>query len=162
MSQIPTDSDGAFDIKRIKRLIRLMNHHQLGELDLRQGEMRIRLRRNVPSGGANMGFMPQPMAMPLATASAATTAPSKEEDPSIAVIKSVMVGTFYMSPSPDAPPFIKVGDHVNPDTTVCIIEAMKVFNEIPAGVSGKIVSVIVENGDPVEYGQPLFRVDCSR
>ena len=70
-----------------------------------------------------------------------------------------MVGTFYASASPDSPPFIKVGDHVGPQTTVCMVEAMKVFNEIPAEVSGQIVAVCVENGEPVEFGQVLFKVD---
>ena len=76
-----------------------------------------------------------------------------------AVIKSPMVGTFYAAPEPDSPPFIKVGDHVGPETTVCIVEAMKVFNQIPAEVSGKILTVLVQNGESVEYGQPLFKVD---
>ncbi len=80
-------------------------------------------------------------------------------DAQLAVIKSPMVGTFFPAPSPDAPPFVKVGDHVGPDTTVCIIEAMKVFNEIPAEISGQIVAVLVENGEPVEFGQPLFKID---
>ena len=75
------------------------------------------------------------------------------------VIKSPMVGTFYSAPEPDAAPFVKVGDHVGPETVVCIVEAMKVFNQIPAEVSGRIVSVLAENGAPVEFGQPLFRVD---
>ena len=70
-----------------------------------------------------------------------------------------MVGTFYAAASPDSPPFVKVGDHVGPDTTVCILEAMKVFNEIPAECSGKIVAVLVQSGDAVEFGQPLFRVE---
>jgi acetyl-CoA carboxylase biotin carboxyl carrier protein len=73
-----------------------------------------------------------------------------------------MVGTFYVAASPDAAPFVKVGDHVGPETTVCIIEAMKVFNEIPAEVSGKVVAVLVQNGEPVEFGQALFKVDTSK
>jgi acetyl-CoA carboxylase biotin carboxyl carrier protein len=77
------------------------------------------------------------------------------------LIKSPMVGTFYAAQNPESPPFVKVGDHVGKDTAVCIIEAMKVFNEIPAGTSGKIVAVLVENGEPVEYAQPLFKVDTS-
>ena len=70
-----------------------------------------------------------------------------------------MIGTFYAAPSPNAPPFVKVGDHVGPTTTVCTIEAMKVFNEIPAEVAGQITAVLVENGEPVDFGQPLFKVD---
>ncbi len=75
------------------------------------------------------------------------------------MIKSPIVGTFYAAPNPESPPFVKVGDHVGPETTVCIVEAMKVFNQIPAEVSGKIQAVLVENGQPVEFGQPLFKVD---
>jgi acetyl-CoA carboxylase biotin carboxyl carrier protein len=83
----------------------------------------------------------------------------KTEEAHIAVVKSPIVGTFYTSPNPESPAFVKVGDHVGPETTVCIVEAMKVFNQIPAEVSGKILSVLVENGQPVEFGQPLFKVD---
>jgi acetyl-CoA carboxylase biotin carboxyl carrier protein len=80
----------------------------------------------------------------------------------IALIKSPMVGTFYAASDPDSGPYVKVGDPVGPDTTVCIVEAMKVFNEIPAEVSGKIVAVLVENGEPVEFGQPMFKVDTRQ
>jgi acetyl-CoA carboxylase biotin carboxyl carrier protein len=80
-------------------------------------------------------------------------------DEALLVVKSPMIGTFYAAPSPDSPPYIKVGDHVGPTSTVCTIEAMKVFNEIPAEVSGQVVAVLVENGEPVEFGQPLVKVD---
>ena len=82
-----------------------------------------------------------------------------QSDAELAIIKSPMIGTFYSSASPETPPFVKVGDHVGPASTVCIIEAMKVFNEIPAEVAGLVVSVLVENGEPVEFGQPLFKID---
>ena len=72
------------------------------------------------------------------------------------------MGTFYAAPDPDAPPFVKVGDHVGPETTVCIVEAMKVFNEIPSEVAGKIVAVLARNGEPVEFGQPMFKVDTRQ
>ena len=75
------------------------------------------------------------------------------------MIKSPMVGTFYAAPDPDSPSFVKVGDHVGPETTICIVEAMKVFNQIPAEVSGRIIAVLAENGASVEFGQPLFKVD---
>jgi len=73
-----------------------------------------------------------------------------------------MVGTFYLAASPESPPFVKVGDHVGPETTVCIIEAMKVFNEIPAEISGQVAAVLVENGAPVEFAQPLFKIDTRK
>jgi acetyl-CoA carboxylase biotin carboxyl carrier protein len=81
------------------------------------------------------------------------------EDSNAVLIRSPMVGTFYTAASPDAPPFVKIGDQIGPETTVCIVEAMKVFNEIPAECSGRIVATLAQNGDAVEFGQPLFRVE---
>ena len=93
-------------------------------------------------------------------AGAAAVQPAEDAD--LAVIKSPMVGTFYTAANPESPPFVKVGDHVGPDSVVCIIEAMKVFNEIPAEVAGQIAAVLVENGAPVEFGQPLFKVQARK
>jgi acetyl-CoA carboxylase biotin carboxyl carrier protein len=149
-----------FDLKKIRRLVELMKEHDLDEMDLEQGEQRIRLRRS--SGGQVMASS-APVVPPSPAPAAAPGEPpaAPVEEGNIALINSPMVGTFYTSPSPEAGPFVKVGDHVGPDTTVCIVEAMKVFNEIPAETSGKIIAVLVENGEPVEYGQPLFKVDAS-
>jgi acetyl-CoA carboxylase biotin carboxyl carrier protein len=133
-----------------------MKEHDLNELDLREGERRIQIRRGsepVVTAGA-----PPPQAP--AGAAAPAVAPPAAEDAAIVVIKSPMVGTFYTAPDPDSTPFVKVGDHVGPETTVCIVEAMKVFNQIPAEVSGKVIAVLVENGQSVEFGQPLFKVDA--
>lgn len=155
-----SETPDVFDVKKIRRLVQLMKDHELSEIDLEQGEQRIRLRR----GGDGPVMVAQPMAAVPAPALAAAPAGASEAAPidaNIAVIESPMVGTFYTASSPDSADFVKVGDHVGPDSTVCIVEAMKVFNEIPAGLSGKIVSVLVENGDPVEYGQPLYRIDTS-
>jgi len=158
-----------FDVRKIRRLVELMKEHDLGEIDLRQGDTRIQLRRTMavaaPAVPAVAGS-----AAPAAghDSSAPTPAPAPQlpkpdkpqaEDENIVIIRSPMVGTFYSAPDPDSPPYVKVGDHVGPETTVCIIEAMKVFNQIPAESSGKIVAVLVENGEPVEYGQPLFKLD---
>jgi acetyl-CoA carboxylase biotin carboxyl carrier protein len=106
-----------------------------------------------------------PSLAPTATAgpkaageTAAGAATASGEDANALYIRSPMVGTFYTAASPDTPPFVKVGDQVGPESTVCIVEAMKVFNEIPAECSGKIAAVMVSNGQSVEYGQPLFRV----
>jgi acetyl-CoA carboxylase biotin carboxyl carrier protein len=143
-----------FDVKRIRRLVELMNEHELAEIDLRQADQRIRLRK----GGepvVTAAARPAPATAPAAEGK--TEAPASEAH--LVEIKSPMIGTFYLASGPDAPPFVKVGDHVGPTTTVCIIEAMKVFNEIPAETSGQIVTVLVENGEPVEFGQPLFKVD---
>ena len=141
-----------------------MKDHDLAEVDLEQGEQRIRLRRN--AGGEVVYQQPvqatAPMPMPaVATESVKSDPPAAAADDSLAIIKSPIVGTFYASSGPDADPFVKVGDHVGPDSTICIVEAMKVFNEIPAEISGKIAAILVANGDPVEFGQPLFKVDVS-
>lgn len=161
-----TSNQDVFDVRRIRRLIELMNEHDLQEMDLRQGDTRIQLRRASEAFVTGTPVVaPTPMAMPSAAplpvpAPTATPAgqPAAAQDASIAVIKSPMVGTFYAAPDPDSSPYVKVGDPIGKETTVCIVEAMKVFNEIQAEVSGTVVAVLVENGEPVEFGQPLFRV----
>jgi acetyl-CoA carboxylase biotin carboxyl carrier protein len=156
----PTPPAGdVFDVNRIRKLVELMDQHELTEIDLRDAEVRIRLRK-----GHEAVFAPAAAPQPqFAAPTAATGAPPAEraaaESEHVVVIKSIMVGTFFTSPGPESPPFVKVGDHIGEDTTVCIIEAMKVFNPIPAGVSGRILAVLAENGDPVEWDQPLFKVD---
>ncbi len=167
MAGSPSTQD-VFDVRKIRRLVELMKEHDLTEIDLRQGDTRIQLRRgsqgNVIVSG---GVVPASTQFSVNTGdNSSPPAPSaaKEEsaDEQLAVITSPMVGTFYAAPDPNSPPYVKVGDSVSSDTTVCIIEAMKVFNEIPAGMSGKIAAVLVENGEPVEYGQPLFKVDTGQ
>lgn len=161
----PNPSQDIFDVRKIRRLVELMNEHDLSEMDLRQGDTRIQLRRGGEPVITSPSVRPAPVAAapPAAEQPAALPAagaPAKEEH--IAVITSPMVGTFYALPDPESPPFVKVGDAIGPDTTVCIVEAMKVFNQIPAEVAGKIVAVLVENGEPVEYGQALFKVDTRQ
>jgi acetyl-CoA carboxylase biotin carboxyl carrier protein len=160
-----SSSDDIFDVQRIRRLVELMQDHNLSELDLRQGDTRIQIRRgsDAPSTTRQASVSLSPAvssaaAEPTSEASA-TAAGVQHGDDHEAIIRSPMVGTFYTAPDPDSPPYVKVGDHVGPDTTVCIVEAMKVFNQIPAEVSGKILAVLVDNGEPVEYGQPMFKVD---
>jgi acetyl-CoA carboxylase biotin carboxyl carrier protein len=161
MASQPPNSGDVFDVRKIRRLVELMNEHDLTEIDLRDAAVRIRLRKGHQPVVTAMPAMAPPVAAPqTAVAPPPPASPGKAADEEhVVYIKSVMVGTFFGSPSPEAPPFVKVGDHVGPDTTVCIIEAMKVFNEIPAGVSGQVMAVLVQNGDPVEYGQPLFKLD---
>ncbi len=166
MSGSPSNQD-FLDVRKIRRLVELMNEHELIELDLQQGEARIRIRRGgeaVAGGGARPAVAAQPAA-PAAPAAAASPPASRQTPPEedhIVLIKSPMVGTFYAASDPDSPPYVKVSDPVGPESVVCIVEAMKVFNQIPAEVSGTIVGVLVENGEPVEYGQPLFKVDTRK
>lgn len=148
-----------FDVTTIEHLINLMSRHELTEIALQEGEQRIRLRK----GGDQpvvYAAAPQAVASVAASASAAATqaaAPAKK----LHEIKSVMVGGFYLKPKPDAADFVKVGQTIQPDTTVCLIEAMKIFNEIKAECSGTIAEICVKNGDSVDFGTVLFRVEAS-
>ena len=134
--------------------------NDLTEIMLRDGETRVVLRRNKPGSGPVITTMQQPMPTMVAAPQQVMAAPAAGVPAADAgqSIKSPMVGTFYTTPSPDSPAFVTAGSRVEPDTVVCIIEAMKVFNEIKAEVSGTIERVLVSNGQPVEYGQPLFLV----
>jgi len=158
------ESNDIFDVRRVRRLVELMIEHELTEIDLRQADQRIRLKK----GGDQIVTMAPSAAAPAAAAVAAPAAASaapaapKVDDANIVTIKSPMVGTFYAAPSPESPPFVKVGDHISAKSTVCVIEAMKVFNEIPAEVSGQVVAVLVDNGEPVEFGHPLFKIDTKK
>ena len=157
MCAAPNPGD-IFDVKKVRRLIELMKEHDLSELDLKQADNRVRIRR----GGEVVAYSAPAVAMPRPAAAepAAASAPAASAaDARMLVIKSPMVGTFYKASGPDSAPFVKVGDRIGPEKTVCIVEAMKVFNEIPAGVSGQVVAILVENGAPVEFGQPLIKVD---
>jgi acetyl-CoA carboxylase biotin carboxyl carrier protein len=138
-----------------------MKEHELSEVDLRQAEQRIRLSRG---GNSEPVFYAPPQAAPAPVATpppaAAAPAPEVQEDEShITYIKSPMVGTFYSKPNPKAESFVKVGDHVNAEKVVCIVEAMKVFNEIPAEINGRVLAVLVEDDEPVDFGRPLFKID---
>jgi acetyl-CoA carboxylase biotin carboxyl carrier protein len=157
---------GPFDVQTIRHLVHLMSRHDLSEIDLRDGSLRVRLRRGPrgvsvdATGVASVpALTPAPAAAPAAPA--ATPAPKEVAAPAknLIPIKSPTPGTFYSAASPDAEPFVKVGSRVQPSTVVCLIEAMKIFNEITADCSGVITEVLVENQQPVEYGQVLFRVD---
>lgn len=155
--------DGVFTLEGVRFLVELMKENNVSELDWEQDGARLQLRRgalaSVPAVCEAAPIAVAPVAAPVAAPSA-PQAPAEDADAKfIKTIDSPMVGTFYASPSPNAAPFVKVGDVVGPEKTVCIVEAMKVFNEIQAEISGKIVAVLVKNGDPVEFGAPLFKVD---
>jgi len=160
--------DDVFDIDRIRKLIELMKEHDLGEIDLRQENQRIRLCGSGHGQPVITGTFPAPVALPAPTAppvptpaptSADATSTNRDVDgPHITLIKSPMVGTFYARPNPNAKNFVEVGSSIQADTTVCIIEAMKVFNEIPAELRGKIVQILLQNEGEVDYVKPLCKV----
>jgi acetyl-CoA carboxylase biotin carboxyl carrier protein len=146
---------GPFDIKTVRLLVALMEQHDLGEIDLRNGEQRIRLRRG-PQHVAAAPTVSHPASSGAQTAASEANKPaSKATIP----IKSPTPGTFYSAAKPGSPPFVQVGARVTPTTVVCMIEAMKIFNEITADCTGVITEILVENQQPVEYGQILFHVD---
>lgn len=155
---------GVFDLDRLKTLIELMQEHDVAEIDLREGAQRIRVSRGGPTAQPVVSYEPQRAAPPpsqTAVPAAKTPAAGEGDGPNIVFIRSPMVGTFYSRANPSAEVFVKVGDHVEPETTVCIVEAMKMFNEIPAEVRGRIVAVLVDDETPVDHGKPLFKVDTS-
>jgi acetyl-CoA carboxylase biotin carboxyl carrier protein len=152
------------DLKDIKAIIDLMKKNSVSEFELEKQDFKIRLKRGMggnviqsEDGGQQMiAYAPMPAAIPAATRPAVAA-------PAVAVstdvdIKSPMIGTFYRTPSPDAAAYVEIGTEVNPDTVVCIIEAMKVMNEIKAEAKGVITQILVEGAKPVEFGQPLFKI----
>lgn len=156
MGSDSSKQDDIFDLAHLRRLVTLMDDHELSEVDLRQGGVRIKLRKGSGDPVTVVSSAPAP-----AAATPAPAEPAAASAEQAVTIKSPMVGTFYAASSPESPPFVKPGDHVSEDTVVCIVEAMKVFNEIPAEMSGKIVAKLVEDGEPVEFGQPLFKIETG-
>lgn len=159
-----SSSKGVFDLDQILRLVELMKEHDLREVDLQEGEQKIRLARGgkeVTYASPAMASGPLPAAQPTASSGSAQSIPPAESA-NIKQILSPMVGTFYARPNPNSEPFVKVGDHVETSTTVCIIEAMKTFNEIPAEIRGRIVAVLVEDGEHVDTDKPLFKVEVGK
>ena len=145
------------DLRKLKKLIDLVQESGIAELEITEGEEKVKI---VKGGVVSVSAAPV-MAMPAiapAAAPAAASAPAEAPDASQEghVVKAPMVGTFYRSPSPDAKVFVEVGQAVKEGDTICIIEAMKLMNEIEADASGVVKAILVENGQPVEYGQPLF------
>ena len=150
------------DIRKIKKLIEMLEASGIAELEITEGEESVRISRygQTPPMPA-MPYPPQAynLAAPAPTAApAAEAAPAGKPAPDGKIIRSPMVGTFYNAPAPDADPFVKLGDDIKAGDTVCIIEAMKMFNRIETDFGGKIVEILVENGQPVEYDEPLFVV----
>ena len=151
------------DIRKVKKLIELLDESGIAEIEITEGEESVRISRYSSSVPAPVAVAaPAPVAPPAAAATvasiAADPAPAEAEEDGYAVT-APMVGTFYSSPSPGSAAFVQVGDRVNEGDTLCIIEAMKMMNQIEADVSGTIKSIRAQNGDPVEYGQTLFVID---
>lgn len=160
------------DFREIKRIVELMDQHGLSVFKLDLGETKLELKKGgdldvkaiqswlasaAPAPSFQAGYAPAAAAAPAPAASAADAGPPAN----VKEITSPMVGTFYTASSPDSEPFVKIGSKIAADSTVCIIEAMKVMNEIKGEVAGEIVEILVENGTAVQYGEPLFRVKIS-
>lgn len=147
------------DLRKLKKLIDLVEESGITELEVTEGEERVRIAKQ-PSVAAQSSYViPQaaaPIAVTTSAAPPATTSEEKSDLPEGQVVKSPMVGTFYRSASPDSNPFVEVGSAVKSGETLCIVEAMKLLNEIESDCSGTVKAILVENGQPVEYGEPLF------
>jgi acetyl-CoA carboxylase biotin carboxyl carrier protein len=168
------EPSGGPDIDQVEELLKIMTEHNLEEFEYSRGDLRIRLKK--PSSGAVVtAIAARPTALPeiivagassaaagstASPAASATPEPRSTED--LHLVKSPIVGTFYGSPSPGAEPFVKIGAYVEDGETLCIVEAMKLMNEIESDSSGEVLRIFVENGQPVEYGQPLFGIRPSR
>jgi len=151
------------DLNKIKQVVDLMKKSDLSEFEIQDQEFKLRIKRDLPGRALAAAPAPVAAAAPVAApapAPVAAPAPAAAPvaDPSIKLVTSPMVGTFYATPSPENPPFVTVGSPIKADSVVCIIEAMKVMNEIQSEISGTVVECLVANGTSVEFGQPLFRV----
>jgi acetyl-CoA carboxylase biotin carboxyl carrier protein len=158
------------DIRKVKKLIELLDESGIAEIEITEGEESVRISRYA-QGGAMLAAAPAPVAAAPAPAPApaaapapapaatAASAPAAEVEEEGFVVASPMVGTFYSSASPGAAPYVQVGDRINEGDTLCIVEAMKMMNQIEADISGVIKSIRAQNGEPVEFGQPLFVID---
>ena len=169
----PTKSSPSFanpEIQQIEQLLQFMTEHNLEEFEYSRGDLSIRLRK--PSAGAVVSasravaapeiIVPGSVQNPLASAESAPGAAEARSSEDLHLVKSPIVGTFYESPSPGAEAFVKVGAHIETGQALCIVEAMKLMNEIESDVSGEVIRIFVENGQPVEYGQPLFGIRPTR
>jgi acetyl-CoA carboxylase biotin carboxyl carrier protein len=148
------------DIRKVKKLIELLEESGISEIEIAEGEESVRISRYPKPGTVTTTAAP---AAPAAPAAAAAAAPAPTEAPAAPVqgqqVTAPMVGTFYSGPAPGAKPFVDIGTEVKPGDTLCVIEAMKMMNQIESEFAGRVVSVLVENGSPVEFGQPLFVIE---
>ena len=148
------------DIRKVKKLIELLEESDVAEIEIHEGEESVRISRGSTAAVAPMAapVAAAPMAAP-ATAAAPVASPAAEPEVQGHAVRSPMVGTFYSAPSPEASAFVKEGDTVSAGQTLCIIEAMKILNQIESDKAGKITKILVENGQPVEFDQPLFIIE---
>ena len=145
------------DLRKLKTLIDLVAESGIAEIEVTEGEDKVRIVKHaIPVPVAPAVVMTTAMAGPLATGTAAAATPATPAEPQGIQVKSPMVGTFYRSASPGSKAFVEIGDQIKPGDTLCIIEAMKLLNEIEAEIAGTVKEILAENGQPVEYGQPLF------
>ncbi len=149
------------DIRKVKKLIELLESSDVDELEIHEGEESVRLSRHRRGGSASPAVAPPPQAPPVTAAVSPAAEPAADDDLQGHVISSPMVGTFYVASSPGAKPFVEVRQRVSAGDTVCVIEAMKILNQIEADADGVVTAVLVENGQPVEFGQPLFVLDTG-
>jgi acetyl-CoA carboxylase biotin carboxyl carrier protein len=169
----PTKSSPTFanpEIQQIEQLLHFMSEHNLEEFEYSRGDLRIRLRK--PSPGVVVAapravvapeiIVPGSVEAPQSTGASAGAPPEARSTEELHLVKSPIVGTYYGSPSPGAEAFVKVGAYIETGQTLCIVEAMKLMNEIESDVSGEVIRIFAENGQPVEYGQPLFGIRPSR
>jgi len=170
MAKKPVVSKSKIDAESLTLALTIMEKGDLVEFIYEQGDLKIQFRRQGAFAPANISYssapanvsMPAMSQAPAAVSiSAPTIAAAPAENPNAHAVKSPMVGTFYRSPSPDSPPFVNVGDTVEPGKTLCIIEAMKIMNEIKCEVKGKVKEILAENAQPVEYNQPLIIIEKS-
>ncbi|HLZ92340.1 MAG TPA: acetyl-CoA carboxylase biotin carboxyl carrier protein [Candidatus Acidoferrum sp.] len=152
------------EIQHIERLLNFMTEHNLEEFEYSRGDLRIRLKKPSASAPSRPLAAPEIIIASAAQAQPATTpaAPEARSTEELHLVKSPIVGTYYGSPSPGAEAFVKIGGYVETGQTLCIVEAMKLMNEIESDISGEVLRIFVENGQPVEYGQPLFGIHPSR
>ncbi len=157
------------DINLIKKLIKIVEQSEITEISVQEGDLKIKISKN-SHAGTQAVIQQMPAVIPEMVAKIPVTGSSIQEEPKLLEtkeekksnlheIRSPIVGTFYRAPAPDADPYVQVGDIVQPGTVLCIVEAMKLMNEIESDVSGKIVKILVENATPVEYNQPLFLIE---
>jgi acetyl-CoA carboxylase biotin carboxyl carrier protein len=163
MSAYVFQNGDSMDIQDIKELIELIQDSSIEEFEMEKEGTRVRIRQSTTSSIQPVLAPAPAVSQETAPAAAGTASPAegREEEEDLHIFKAPIVGTYYITPKPDAEQFVNIGDRVNKSTVLCIIEAMKIFNQIECDVNGVIVDILVENGQPVEFGEPLFKIRLS-